>query len=464
MITTQEDIKALEGKGIFFIPAGHEFGVSDDKAVQLVYAPLAGRSFLVKGNEVPAMQKKLRSLLEAGIDVTPEKEPLSVLFAEESLQKWLNYAIEPEDCQNLTILPNHRCNFNCTYCYSAGGRSGAELRSEQIIALATWTLKNCAQKKQSCRILFLGGGEPLLSWDIMKDSIQKIQAISKELGAEVVFSASTNGSLLTADKIEFIRENNISLQVSFEVLEDIQNLQRGHYDLVHNNVCAALDAGIALGLHSVITTENVDRMVEVVQCAHERYPSLPKLGLEPVVDNETLPDSASAAQFYNRYYDNYLEAEKLCREYGIELLNANSKNTDQVRTHYCAGQIVLTPQGTFSACEAISSPKEAGYNEFIFGKVNENNEITFDEEAFRRIRPPHPGFCRDKCDSCWARWICGGGCAYKRRTLPPDVFDEYCNLSRRMMLHTLANKLRAEHNRTTTGDSLDDIVKKLFGK
>ncbi len=455
-------MKQIEEKAIFFIPVGREFGVAEDSALRLVYAPLVGRSFLVKNEEVPAIQKKLKELIDTQNAETAKDEPLGVLFDEKSRKRWLDFAIAPEDCLNLTILPNHRCNFNCTYCYSAEGRSAAELSSAQIIALSTWALEQCAQKKRRCRILFLGGGEPLLSWSIVKDSILKIRDIRNKLGVDLEFSASTNGSLLTADKIEFLRDNKVTLQISFEVLEDIQNIQRGHYDLVHKNICAALEAGVNLGLHSVITAANIDRMEELVHCAHKNYPTLTKLGLEPVVDSVALANASTAAEFYNKFFENYIKAEKLCLEYGIELLTAYSKNTNNVRTHYCAGQIVLTPQGTFSSCEAISSPQESGYDESIFGKLNEHNEVIFDEEAFRRIRPAHPGFFREKCDTCWARWNCGGGCNYKRRSFSSEVFDEYCRFSRRLMLHTLADKLRADYARSSQGNTLDEVVRQLF--
>ncbi|MBE6419639.1 MAG: radical SAM protein [Akkermansiaceae bacterium] len=448
-------MNTLAEKGIFFIPAGSEFGLANNKAVYIVYAPLSGRSFLITGSEKGNIEQKLLSLSDSA---DTDNDPLRAMFAEEQRRQWLQFRIAPEDCLNLTILPNHRCNFRCTYCYSAGGRSNAELNSTQITALATWALQHCAKKNKPCRILFLGGGEPLLSWETMRESILQIEERSKELGATLDFSVSTNGSLLTAEKIDFLRNHKVRVQVSFEVLEDVQNEQRGHYDLVHNNICIALAEGLNPGIHSVITETNIDRMEEVVHTAHKQYPNLKKLGLEPVVDAELLNTPAKAADFYQRFYDGYIKAEKLCQEYGIELLTACSKALETVRTHYCAGQITLTPLGTFSSCEAISNPKENGYQEAIFGKLNEEGQPEFDLQSFRRYHPAEPGFMRDKCSTCWARWNCGGGCNYKRNTLSEDVFDEYCKLNCKLMEHFLANKLRREFSLATPGADLDAVV------
>lgn len=455
-------IEQLSKKGIFFIPAGEEFGLTDNKSVQIVYAPIAGQSFLVSGQELPDLQQKL--LISATklpyADATPD--PLQSLFAEEKRMYWQNYRIEPDDCLSLTILPNHRCNFNCSYCYSAGGRSSAELRSEQITALVAWALERCAKTDKFCRVLFLGGGEPLLSWDTITESIKQIEQVRHKLGAKMEISISTNGSLLTADKISTLLEHNVSVQVSFEVLEDVQNAQRGHYDLVHANIVSAIRQGLVPGIHSVVTSLNLHRMEEVVRKAHEQYPEVKKLGLEPVVDAELLMDAATAADFYERFYEGFINAEKIAKQYGIELTTSYSNSLQTIRPHYCAAQITLTPLGTFSSCEAISNPKENGYHEAIFGKINHDGKPEFDLEAFRRYHPATPGFERDKCSSCWVRWNCGGGCNYKRLTLSTAVFDEYCKLVRKLVRHFLTDKIRTEYAKATSGGNLDALVAGLF--
>lgn len=454
-------MNTLTEKGIFFIPAGEEFGLAENEALYMVYAPLPGRSFLIKGSEKAGIEAKLRQLSDA---TGAESDPLQAMFAEEKRQQWLRFNITPEDCLNLTILPNHRCNFNCTYCYSAGGRSAAELKAAQVVSLAAWALKQCAQKKKPCRIVYLGGGEPLLSWETVRESILQIEACNSEYHVPLELSVSTNGSLLTADKIEFLRDHNVHVQVSFEVLEDVQNAQRGHFRLVHANIQSAIAAGLIPGIHSVITEMNVERMEEVVRTAHEQYPSLKKLGMEPVVDAQLLADARTAEHFYQRFYAGYIKAEKLCREYGIELLTACSKALQTVRTHYCAGQITLTPLGTFSSCEAISNPAESGYREAVFGRLNDNGEPEFDMQSFRRYHPEKPGFERNECNSCWARWNCGGGCNHKRRTLSDEVFAEYCRLNRRLMEHFLADKLRREYALATQGADLNAVVSNLFSQ
>lgn len=443
-----------EDKAIYVIPAGQEFSLSNDDAVFAVYSPLANKAFLVTRDEAENVCASLRELIQN--DGGQRDETLLALFAEERRERMLGVQIEPEDCVNLTILPNNRCNFNCSYCYSAGGRSKEELSVDQILTLAKWVHKNASERHQDCRILFLGGGEPLMSWDTVKKSIEEIETLKGSGGSNVVVSISTNGSLLTREKIEFFIQHHVNVQVSFEILEEVQNGQRGHFDMVHQNILLALDMGLQVSIHSVVTNANVARMEEAVKMAHKCYGHVKKIGFEPVVDPDLKPHEAGV--FFDSFFRNFVLAERYAESQGIQLLHSASKNLEQLRTHYCASQLTLTPHGSFSSCEAISSPKEKYYDEFIFGRIGEGDQVYIDAEAFRRFHPKHPSFLKTECASCWARWNCGGGCNYKRYEYTQEVFSEYCKLFRRLILHSLANRLRREYAKHSPDMSLDQAI------
>lgn len=443
-----------ENKDIYIISAGHEFALSDDDAVCIVYSPLANKAFLVTRDEADHIRTALGELINS--ERKQHDHPLASLFAEERREHLLGLQIKPEDCTSITILPNNRCNFNCSYCYSANGRSQEQLTVDQILALAKWVYKNASDRRSECRVLFLGGGEPLMSWDVVKRSIIEIESIQEPGGSNIALSISTNGSLLTREKIDFFIQHHVNVQVSFEILEDVQNAQRGHYNVVHNNILQALDAGLSVSIHSVVTNANVARMEEAVRVAHARYANAKTIGLEPVVDSSFVRQDARI--FFDLFFRNFVAAEKYAKSQGIQLFNSISKNLQLLRTHFCGSQIVLTPHGTFSSCEAISSPLEEHYNEFIFGGLGGGNQVRVDPAAFRQSHPEQPGFMKEECASCWAKWNCGGGCNYKRCEYSPEVFTEYCRFYRRSILHLLANRLRDEFARQSGGNSLDQEI------
>lgn len=449
-----------EDKAIYIIPAGKEFSLADDQAVCVVYAPLSNKAFLATREETENIRAHLCELIEQNKLTYQAEDPLTSLFAELRRESLMGFQIEPKDCTHLTILPNHRCNFHCSYCYSAKGRSKAELTVEPILALAEWAYRNASAKKQDCRILFLGGGEPLLSWDVVRESILGIERLAVSPDSRIILSISTNGSLLTEEKIDFFLRHHVNVQVSFEILEEVQNAQRGHYETVHHNILKALQAGLQVSLHSVVTSANVTRMEEAVRVASRHYGAVRKIGFEPVIDSDFISREAEA--FYETFYQNFIAAESFARSKNIELVHSASRILEQIRPHYCAGQLILTPQGTFSACEAVSSPQEQHYSDFVFGGMSADNEVVIDRNAFRRFHPARPGFMREECASCWARWNCGGGCHYKRTQYSPEVFAQYCRFFRRLLLHCLADRLRREYAAHSGGKQLDELVLNTF--
>ena len=79
----------------------------------------------------------------------------------------------------MSILPNNRCNFNCSYCYAAQGRDTNELAMETIgKALNYFIDKNRNTKPLSVAIL--GGGEPLLSWNATQYAIETARRLSMD--------------------------------------------------------------------------------------------------------------------------------------------------------------------------------------------------------------------------------------------------------------------------------------------
>ena len=114
----------LQEKNIYPIPVGKELEFSSDESVYLVYSPLASKSLLMTPSEVIA--------LENAASIGEANSLLDALGNYRYPWEKQGYHATYRDCTTLYILPNQRCNFHCSYCYSAQGRSDAELSFEQL--------------------------------------------------------------------------------------------------------------------------------------------------------------------------------------------------------------------------------------------------------------------------------------------------------------------------------------------
>ncbi len=152
----------------------------------------------------------------------------------------------PADYTLLTVLPNNRCNFACSYCYSAGSRNTAEIEPDVLRMAIDYFIdtKRTRPSRRKLTVSFMGGGEPMLSWPTVRNGITYAIGKAEKEGVEVAFRIVTNGSILTDEQIEFILNHRIGLSISFEVLPEVQNLQRKNFGTVQANLRRALAAGI----------------------------------------------------------------------------------------------------------------------------------------------------------------------------------------------------------------------------
>lgn len=118
------------------------------------------------------------------------------------------------------------CNLRCEYCKFSGNYNGTKkLRkkgmSYDIIDKSIDFIKRY-YKNQTTLMIGFYGGEPLLEYKKMKYIINKVRGVYKN----VRFSLSTNGLLLSDEKISFFEKNNVSIKISIDGPENIHNRYR----------------------------------------------------------------------------------------------------------------------------------------------------------------------------------------------------------------------------------------------
>lgn len=437
---------------IYAISVGRYFDVEDSKCL-LVYAPLANLFFLSTPNEV----ERLETLIKKG-----DKD-------DTTLQKLMNQSvlsdITPEVSEDtfctLHLLLNEKCNFKCRYCYSASGRSKAELDMAHIGPMLDYFLSDKRKAVKDRTIMFMGGGEPALSWKILREATLYAEKIATNNDITPHFAITTNGSILNDEMIVFFKEHNFTVQLSFEVLPDVQNEQRGSYDTVAANVVKLTEAGVGNYVRSTITEKNVDRIPEMVRYCHEHFPLVKKLSCQQVVDPTYFTSTDIVRNFFDRYYNSFKEGESLAQELGITLRSSSSHLINySKRERFCYNLVCLTPYGTLTVCPDVSSPVEADYEDAVFGTVATPDKVEIDTEKLRSITTGSIHTI-EKCRNCYARWNCGSGCPSSRRVYTPEIFDAICDHYRRMLVDSLINVLATRHAETTGRNLFSDISQKL---
>lgn len=443
----------LRTRNIYAIPVGDYFDKPAENCL-LLYSPLANQFTLATPDEVD----KLEQLAEQGN-----------MHGSKVLQSMLQQTLTPkataynktESLQTAYLLLNEKCNMHCSYCYSAGGRSKAELGMKDIAPLLEFLLQKREGQPDERVVMFIGGGEPTLSWTLLKETTAYAEQLAQRNGVKVQFRITTNGLLVTDEMVAWYKAHNFAVQFSFEVLEDIQNTQRGQFQTVSHNLKRLLAAGVECKIRSTITADNVDRMCEMVEICHREYPGVYMLDLEDVVDSGYFTSPAVVRAFYDRYFHSYNNAGQLAEQYGINIQSATYKTIHTIREKFCSHMVCLTPYKTMTTCAFVSTPNENGYDEAVIGVV-EDGEVRFDMSAYDRLTKQTIHNVPE-CKDCWAKWNCGSGCPNQRRVYSADIYAEICQFAKRTLRHNLMEEMQKRYAQQTGRDLLTDLKDKIDG-
>lgn len=439
----------------FFIECGNEYGLPQNK-IWLAYAPLNGASFLVTETEKISLQEECSS--------GKNTEKLSIgarALLRAPTRPIMRIPKSWDDVYEIDILLNFKCNFHCVYCYSAAGRSDTELQWQTVKPLLDYLFSDKHPARQPYRINFSGGGEPLLSFPLIRQITLAIEEKAIQSGHKFQLAMVTNGSLLTQEIIDFVSEHKIRLVVSFEILEKFQNLERGQYDKVARNIDLLLDNHANFGIRATLTAESAAAMPQMVQELHERFPRLKAVTFDTVLSADLFQTPDELKNYHEIFFANLQAAKEMGKKYGIKIGDPYYLLLSFQRERTCLGKLVLTPEGKFSTCSRISAPQEKLFNNFIYGEIDPGGEIQLNQEKFSKIMSENT-ISQPDCCNCFARWNCGGGCRlFALSFVKKEFLTVFCDFQKmalkRMLLDKIENDFYAKNGKT-----LQETIKNMI--
>lgn len=341
--------------------------------------------------------------------------------------------------KELHLQISHDCNFNCSYCYAGGGDFGGPARlMEQEMADKALDFFVAHLAPGAVGDLSFDGGEPFLNWPLIEYVIQRAEDKLKHSDKRLFFNISTNGSLFSANTNEFARKKRIVMGVSIDGEQQAHDCCRtfrdgsGSYETVAGNVQAllAVSPGHNLQGRVTITRGNMD-ILKTVQ--HLLSLGFRHIYLEPVsgeapwiFTDEELETIEQGFGDLARFYTAQLLSGRffILRNFYIFLKRLHFK---QKMVHKCGvGRtgLAVTPGGDIFPCYKFCSMPE-----YKMGHIEDG---VLDPEVQKRFIQNHVD-SRPGCNQCWARYLCGGGCAFlgalKHRDAAQTDRDE-CRINR----------------------------------
>lgn len=122
---------------------------------------------------------------------------------------------------DVSLILTHRCNLACGYCY-AGEHHKTDIDEDVLRRGVELLFSDGAPHAQ----LSFFGGEPFLAFETMQRATLLAEAKAQALGRDLTLQCTTNGTLLKAEHVEFIRTHGVRVTVSIDGIREAHDQNR----------------------------------------------------------------------------------------------------------------------------------------------------------------------------------------------------------------------------------------------
>lgn len=334
----------------------------------------------------------------------------------------------------ITLQVTQKCNLNCEYCvYSENSHNRHHADRWMNIETAKRAIQYLLDHSSDVETPALGfyGGEPLLAFDLIKECTLYAEKIFE--GRKVLFNFTTNGTLLTKDKVDFLVQHGFTMLISLDGPEDVQDRHRkfsgsdiGSFKLLMTNIEYMKDRYTSFFRENVTFNTVIDPRYSVADICD--------FGL----NNEVIRDSDFMASIIDdTYADQKVKSgARFKEEYAYEKFKAFLMMTGRLdqnrispimRGHFTrvkqmaaaferqrqdilprkghrggtciagASKLFVTVDGDFYPCERVSESSQAGY----IGNLEEGVDI---DKALSILNIEK--ISSERCRNCWGYSFC----------------------------------------------------------
>jgi uncharacterized protein len=326
----------------------------------------------------------------------------------------------------------HDCNMRCDYCFAGTGHFGGEreMMSLETAKQAVDFLINASQHRKNCEIDFFGG-EPLLNWEVIKDTVAYARRREEETGKQFRFTITTNGIGLTPEIMEFINAHMYNVVLSIDGRQAINDRVRrtisgngSVYEIIvpKYQEMRRRRKGKSYYVRGTFTSFNLDFASDV---AHLNDLGFDEISMEPVVAEPGAPYEIKEEHLpqilaeYERLAQLYLERQQEGRGFNFFHFNVELKKGPCLykRLSGCGAgfeYLAVSPKGELYPCHQF-----VGRDEFRLGDVWNGLQ---DKSLSDTLKDSHV-LNKQVCRTCWAKYYCSGGC-HANNLFHADSFTE----------------------------------------
>jgi radical SAM protein with 4Fe4S-binding SPASM domain len=304
-------------------------------------------------------------------------------------------------------------------------------------------VRHAAANSGNKTVLFYGG-EPLLNWNTVKNTIEIVRTKEREFNGHVNLVLFTNATVVTDSIANCLASSDVFVVVSVDGPAEFHDKMRvypsglGSFSKTRKGYFTLRDHGCKVGISTVIGSHNVDRLDEVVQYLNREFNpvdiGLSTLHFLPSGGNPALSGAQSTTASLIRVYE-AARKHGLYVEHIMRRIRPFVEKTPRIKDcPACGGKILVAPGGKIGLCEIFT-----GLDKFL---IHDSNLFSDPNYVMWNNRSQ---FLEESCLSCPALSLCGGGCPYDAYVLTGNLMghdETRCVQSKQLLEWIIADLYR----------------------
>jgi uncharacterized protein len=347
--------------------------------------------------------------------------PLLEELAPEATRRIRGDRVVPPPLQTLSLNVAQACNMGCGYCYADEGRFGGAARLMSIEVGKAAVERLLAESAAGAEIVVgFMGGEPFLNKPLLHALVPYAEDRAAAAGRRVRFSVTTNATLLDREDVRLLARHPFPVAVSLDgpraTNDRVRPLNGGgsSHDRVLNTLrlFAAEGRPRHLSARATVTPRSGPLVVTL------EY--LVGLGFDSVGFAAVLVSPDARIAFDKADFDGFLAemiaAGEIAKRAILERRRFPFANFETAlqelergshRPYPCgagAAYLSVNAEGGMYACHRLVDDPRHALGTLAAGSDRARRVEHLVERHVDRQEP---------CRSCWARYLCGGGCYHE---------------------------------------------------
>ena len=325
----------------------------------------------------------------------------------------------------MEVILTDQCNLRCSYCFEAG--KNPHKMSDETAKAAVDFLMEVSRDTQRLTLLFFGG-EPLLRFDLIKKITAYANAEAAKRGKSIGYDMTTNGTLVDAEKLSFLRDHKIKFLLSMDGVEGDQDRYRkfadgrGSYDIIVEKIPLMKRYQPWLGVKMTVSPASCVNLARNILTLHEKGVNQFVLGYAHGMPWST-EDLITYEQAMLDVCELYLQMKHEGRYFRMSLFEEGEPGeAGEKHSFGCGagrGRFCVDSYGDVYGCSKLATITGMRNGVLPFGNVFQGYTRP---ENRKKFLVSHTG-PREKCQTCEFNKVCAGGCPAVNFKATDDIYD-----------------------------------------